>query len=82
MASILQRMLNQINVGIVLTVDDQIRPRLETKAKIYNHQILISKRSPGIMIIPLATKAKNSTVFALVQYFLSPIVFKAMTHSR
>ena len=34
MARIDQSMLNQISVGIVLTVDDQIRPRLEIKAKI------------------------------------------------
>ena len=66
-AKILQRILNQIRVGIVLTVEDQISPRLEIKAKMYSHQMLMSKRSPGIIIMPLATKAKNSTVLALVQ---------------
>jgi hypothetical protein len=33
-ASILHRMLNQISVGIVLTVEDHIRAMLDIKAKI------------------------------------------------
>ncbi len=31
-AKIDHKMLNQISVGIVLTVDDQISPKLETRA--------------------------------------------------
>ena len=31
-ANVDQSMLNQIRVGIVFTVDDQIRPRLDTRA--------------------------------------------------
>ena len=75
-------MLNQIRVGMVFTVEDQISPRLDTSANIYNHQMLISKSSPGMIIIPLAANAKNSTVLALFQYLRWPIVFKASTHSR
>jgi hypothetical protein len=33
-----QRMLNQIRVGMVLTVEDQIRAILDISAKIYSHQ--------------------------------------------
>jgi hypothetical protein len=65
-----QRILNQIKVGMVLTVEDQISAMLDTSAKIYSHQNWISKSSPGIIITPLVTKAKNSTVFSLFQYFL------------
>jgi hypothetical protein len=63
-------MLNQIRVGIVLTVDDQTKPMLEMRANIYSHQISNPNKSPGIIIKALMTKAKNSTVFALFQYSL------------
>ena len=63
----LQRILNQIRVGIVFTVDDQISARLVTKAKMYSHQTWKSKKSPGMIMAAFTTKAKNSTVFALVQ---------------
>jgi len=33
------KMLNQIRVGIVFTVDDQIKDKLESNAKTYSHQI-------------------------------------------
>jgi hypothetical protein len=56
-----------MSVGIVLTVDDQIKPRLEMRANIYSHQISSPNKSPGIMIKALITKAKNSTVFARFQ---------------
>ena len=60
-------MLNQINVGIVFTVDDHMSPKLETRANIYSHQTSIPKSRPGIIIRPFIKKAKNSTVLALVQ---------------
>ena len=66
---------------MVLTVDDHISPILENAAKIYNHQIVTPNSKPGIMIMALATNAKNSTVFAFVQYFFWVINLKANTHS-
>lgn len=80
MAKADHRMLNQIRVGIVLTVDDQIRARLEINANIYSHQISIPKSNPGIIISPLTTKAKNSTVFGLFQYSPLNIVLRATNH--
>lgn len=67
-AKMLQKMLNQISVGSVLTVEDQIRARLDIRAKIYSHQIDIPSSRPGKMMTALTTKAVNSTVFAFVQY--------------
>lgn len=66
-ANVDQRILNQTSVGIVFTVEDQIKPTLDIKAKTYSHQISIPKSNPGIIINALITKAKNSTVFALFQ---------------
>jgi hypothetical protein len=60
-------MLNQIMVGKVFTVEDQISARLETKAKINNHQNCFPKRRPGNIIAIFVIKAKNSTVFGLSQ---------------
>jgi hypothetical protein len=34
----LHKILNQIKVGIVFTVEDQINAMLEVSAKIYSHQ--------------------------------------------
>lgn len=73
--------LNQIRVGKVLTVDDQIKARLVTKAMMYIHQMLIPKRSPGIIIKAFVIKAKNSTVLGRFQYFLCLIVPRAYSHS-
>jgi hypothetical protein len=76
-AKVVQIRLNQISVGIVFTVDDQINIILEIKANMYSHQICLSNSRPGIIIIAFATKAKNSTVFGLFQYFLYFIVLRA-----
>lgn len=65
-----QRILNHIKVGIVFTVDDQIRPTLEIKAKTYSHHISMPKSRPGIIITAFITKEINSIVFAFVQYSL------------
>jgi hypothetical protein len=69
-ASIDQQMLNQIIVGSVLTVDDQISARLETNAKIYSHHHCFPNSKPGKIIHTFVMKAKNSTVFGLFQYSL------------
>lgn len=62
-----QSILNQIRVGNVFTVEDQIKVRLDTKAKIYSHQICIPNNRPGIIIKAFIMNAKNSTVLALFQ---------------
>jgi hypothetical protein len=79
-ASITHKMLNQIRVGNVFTVDDHIKERLVTSAIMYNHQICVSKISPGTIITALVMNAKNSIVLALFQYSLWFIVFSAVTH--
>jgi hypothetical protein len=71
------RILNQISVGIVLTVDDQIKPALEISARTYSHQISFPNSRPGKIIDALATNAKNSTVFGPFQYCLFVIVLSA-----
>ena len=43
--------------------------------------MLIPKRSPGIMIIALVIKAKNSTVLGKFQYSLFIMLFRAYSHS-
>ena len=73
--------LNQINVGRVFTVEDQIIIKLVTKAKTYSHQNCTSKTRPGIIIAALTTKAKNSTVLALFQYSFLSIDFNATIQS-
>ena len=60
-------MLNQIIVGNVFTVDDQINAKLEIKAKIYNHQNCFPSKRPGKIMAIFVIKAKNSTVFGLFQ---------------
>ena len=69
-AKIDHKMLNQMMVGRVFTVDDHIRAKLETRAKIYSHHHWRPNRRPGKMMQILAVKAKNSTVFGLFQYCL------------
>jgi hypothetical protein len=59
--------LNQIIVGNVLTVDDQIKDKLVISAKMYSHQNCTPKIRPGIIIAALVIKAKNSTVFGRFQ---------------
>jgi hypothetical protein len=59
--------LNQIIVGNVFTVDDQINERLEASARIYNHQNCFPNKRPGKIIAIFVIKAKNSTVFGLSQ---------------
>jgi hypothetical protein len=54
-------------VGKVLTVEDQIKARLDIRAKMYNHQNCLPSNSPGKIIAILVIKAKNSTVFGLFQ---------------
>lgn len=54
--------LNQINVGMVFTVDDQMRPKLDITAYIAT---IFENQKTGIIITALATKNKNSTVLAL-----------------
>ena len=73
-------MLNHIMVGKVLTVDDQTKARLETKANIKSHQICTPKSKPGKIIIIFVAKAKNSTVLALFQYALLFIDRRASSH--
>jgi hypothetical protein len=63
----LHNILNQIKVGSVLIVADQIRRMLVTSAKMYNHHIEIPKSRPGIIIKPFVVKARNSTVFGMFQ---------------
>jgi hypothetical protein len=65
-----QSRLNQIRVGRVFTVDDQMREMLVTKAMIYSHHNWVSNRSPGIIIAALVINAANSTVLGLFQYLL------------
>jgi hypothetical protein len=67
MARLDQIKLNQIIVGKVFTVEDQIKETLVHKAIMYSHQICVSKRSPGIIMNALVIKAKNSTVLGLSQ---------------
>lgn len=74
------KILNQIIVGRVFTVDDQISARLEIKANIYSHQNCLPSKSPGKIIAIFVINAKNSTVFGLFQYALCPIVFSACNH--
>jgi hypothetical protein len=54
-------------VGNVFTVEDQIKARLEIKAKMYNHQNCLPNNSPGKIIAILVMNAKNSTVLGLFQ---------------
>jgi len=61
------KILNQIIVGRVFTVDDHIKARLETKANIYSHQNCLPRRSPGNIMQIFVIKAKNSTVLGLFQ---------------
>ena len=70
MARIDQPILNQIIVGKVFTVDDQIKDTLDNKAKMYSHQNCFPNIKPGNIIINLTINAKNSMVFALFQYSL------------
>lgn len=69
-AKIDHKMLNQIMVGSVFIVDDQIKDTLDTRAKTYSHQNCLPKSSPGKIIAIFVIKAKNSTVLGLFQYFL------------
>jgi hypothetical protein len=62
-----QIILNQISVGKVFTVDDQINAKLVTRAIIYTHQMLTPKSNPGIMIRAFVIKAKNSIVLGRFQ---------------
>jgi flagellar motor switch protein FliM len=73
-------MLNHIIVGRVLTVEDHINDKLETKANIKSHHTCTPKRRPGNIIITFVKNAKNSTVFGLFQYSLLFIDFKAINH--
>jgi hypothetical protein len=82
MARIVHRILNQIIVGKVFTVADQISARLDTNANMYSHHHCLPNRRPGNIIDIFVIKAINSTVFGLFQYFLSNIVFKAAYHSN
>jgi hypothetical protein len=66
--------LNQIIVGKVFTVDDQISARLETNAKTYSHHHCLPNNKPGNIMDIFVMKAKNSTVLGLSQYFLLNIV--------
>jgi hypothetical protein len=59
--------LNQIRVGRVLIVADQINNTLVINAKMYNHQIDTPKSNPGIMIKAFVVKARNSTVLGIFQ---------------
>jgi len=54
-------------VGSVLTVEDHTRAKLVARENRYSHQIKIPQIRPGIIIIILIMKAKNSTVLALFQ---------------
>jgi hypothetical protein len=60
-------MLNQIIVGNVLTVDDQIKDKLVINANIYSHQNCTPKIRPGMIIAAFVINAKNSTVFGRSQ---------------
>jgi hypothetical protein len=82
MAKIDQPMLNKIIEGRVFFVEDQINAKLETKANIYSHHHCLPSNNPGKIIQSLVIKAKNSTVFGLLQYALSDIFFMASTHSK
>jgi hypothetical protein len=54
-------------VGRVLTVEVNIRARLEIKANKYNHQTWTPNKSPGKMIASFVLNAQNSIVFVLFQ---------------
>jgi len=60
-------MLNQIIVGKVFTVEDQISAKLEINAKINSHHHCFPNNKPGNIIAIFVMNAKNSTVFALFQ---------------
>jgi hypothetical protein len=53
--------LNPTNVGKSFLLLAQISVRLVAKVKKYNHQTLMPKINPGIMIIALAVQDANST---------------------
>jgi hypothetical protein len=61
------KILNQIMVGKVFTVEDQIKDRLDIRANIYSHQNCLPSKSPGKMIAIFVMNAINSTVFGLSQ---------------
>jgi hypothetical protein len=60
-------MLNQMIVGKVFTVEDQIKDMLDIRANIYSHQNCLPKSRPGKIIAILVMKAINSTVLGLFQ---------------
>ena len=68
-------------VGRVFTVDDHINATLDTRAKMYSHHHCLPNNKPGNIIDIFVIKAKNSTVFGLLQYSLCLIVFNALIHS-
>lgn len=63
----LHKILNQIIVGRVFTVDDHTNAKLEIKAKTKSHQNCLPNKRPGKIIAIFVIKAKNSIVFALFQ---------------
>jgi hypothetical protein len=67
MAKMHHNRLNQIIVGSVFTVDDQIKNTLDTRAKRYSHQNCLPRSKPGKIIAIFVIKAKNSTVLGLFQ---------------
>jgi hypothetical protein len=66
-ARIVHKILNQISVGRVLIVADQISKILVINAKMYSHQIETPKSRPGMIIRAFVVKARNSTVLGIFQ---------------
>jgi len=69
--------LKRMIVGSVFTVDDQIKARLEARAKIYSHHHCLPNSRPGIMIASFVPKPHASTTLAECQYFGELIVLTA-----
>ncbi len=78
----LHPILNNIIVGNVFTVEDQIKDKLDTNAKIYNHQNCAPNSKPGKIMSNFVANAQNSTVFALVQYDFCFMDLIATIHAK
>jgi len=54
--------LNPTNVGSSFLFEAQIKVKLVSRVKKYNHHTLMPKIKPGIMIMALAVQEANSTM--------------------
>jgi hypothetical protein len=74
----IQAILRIMIVGKVFTVDDHTNAMLVPSEIRYSHHIEIPQIRPGIIMMILIMKAKNSTVLGLFQYPPAHIVFRAI----